>query len=77
MIKKGKVSAVLDDGKRVTVTPNSGGIVTAPLVVPFFLIGAVPVNTSVIYAVLEDNTGILLARSDGDWNHDLQHSEGG
>jgi hypothetical protein len=68
MIKKGKVSAVLDGGKLVTITPLSGGIVTAPLVVPFFLIGAVPVNTSVIYTVFDDNTGIVLARSDGAGN---------
>lgn len=68
MIKKGKVSAILDGGNLVTITPLSGGIVTAPLVVPFFLIGAVPVNTSVIYTVFEDNTGIVLARSDGAGN---------
>lgn len=68
MIKKGKVSAILDGGKLVTITPLSGGIVTAPLVVPFFLIGAVPVNTSVIYTVFDDNTGIVLARSDGAGN---------
>jgi hypothetical protein len=68
MIKKGKVSAVLDGGRLVTITPLSGGIVTAPLVVPFFLIGAVPVNTSVIYTVFDDNTGIVLARSDGAGN---------
>lgn len=77
MIKKGKVSAVLDGGKSVTVTPHSGGIVTAPLVVPFFLIGAVPVNTSVIYTVFDDNTGILLARSDGEGNYSLQPIDGG
>lgn len=77
MIKKGNVSAVLDGGKRVTVTPVSGGIVTAPLVVPFFLIGALPVKTSVIYTVFDDNTGIVISRSDGDWNHSLQPIDGG
>ena len=69
MIYKGQVSAILDGGKTVTVTPYSGGIVTFPLVVPFFLIDALPVNTPVVYAAFDDGTGIVLARADGDWNH--------
>lgn len=77
MVKKGKVSTLSDDGVTVTVTPFSGGIVSAPLVVPFFLIGALPVGTPVVYSVFEDNTGIVLARADGDWNHQLQEIEGG
>ena len=77
MVKKGKVSTLSKDGATVTVTPFSGGIVSAPLVVPFFLIGALPVGTPVVYSVFEDNTGIVLARADGDWNHQLQEIEGG
>ena len=69
MIHKGQVSAVLNGGNHVTVAPYTGGTVTFPLVVPFFLVDALPVNTPVVYAIFEDNTGIILARADGEWNH--------
>ena len=69
MVLKGKVSSVLNNGNMVTVAPYAGGTVTAPLVVQFFLIGALPVNTPVIYTLFDDNTGIVLARMDGEWNH--------
>ena len=69
MVLKGKVSSVLNNGKMVTVTPYAGGTVTAPLVVQFFLVGALPINTPVAYTIFEDNTGIVLARMDGEWNH--------
>lgn len=67
MINKGIVSAVSPDGK-VSVTPHSGGIVTAWLVVPFYLIGQIPVGTPVIYTAFPDNTGIVIHREDGTGN---------
>ena len=72
MVYKGKVSTISNDGKTVMVTPYAGGIVTAPLVVPFFLIGALPIGTPVVYATFDDNTGIVLSRADGGWNNSLQ-----
>lgn len=75
MVHKGKVSTVLNGGKSVTATPYAGGTVTAPLTVPFFLIGALPVGTPIAYVVFEDNTGIVLSRMDGDWNYSLQEVE--
>lgn len=77
MVLKGKVSAILNGGAAVTVTPYGGGVVTVALTVPFFLIGALDVNIPVAYVVFEDNTGIVLARMDGEWNHSLQLVEGG
>lgn len=77
MVLKGKVSDILNGGAAVTVTPYGGGVVTIPLTVPFFLIGALDVNTPVAYVVFEDNTGLILARMDGEWNHSLQTIEGG
>lgn len=71
-VYKGKVSSSTVDDMRVSVTPYGGGIVTPPLVVPFFLIGAVPVGTEVAYTIFEDNTGVILCRMDGGWNHSLQ-----
>lgn len=66
MIYKGIVSAVDPDGKRASVTPHSGDIVTAWLVVPFYLIGRLSVGTPVIYTVFDDNTGIIIHREDGE-----------
>ena len=71
-IQKGKVSTVAVDTAHASVTPYNGGIVTPPLVVPFYLIGAVPVGTEVAYTIFEDNTGVILCRMDGGWNHSLQ-----
>ena len=71
MVQKGIVSAVLNGGGAVTVTPYAGSTVTAPITVPFFLIGALPVGTPVAYVVFEDNTGIVLSRMDGAWNGSL------
>lgn len=71
MVQKGKVSAVLNGGKAVTVTPYAGNTVTTPITVPFFLVGALPVGTPVAYVVFEDNTGIVLARMDGESNETL------
>lgn len=71
MVQKGKVAAVLDGGKAVTVTPYVGSTVTAPIVVPFFLIDALPVGTPVAYVVFEDGTGIVLSRMDGAGNQNI------
>lgn len=71
MVQKGKVSAVLNNGKAVTVTPYAGGIVSAPITVPFFLVGVLPVGTPVAYVLFEDDTGIVLSRMDGEWNGTL------
>ena len=68
MVQKGKVSAILNGGGSVTITPYAGETVTAPVTVPAFLIGALPVGTPVAYVVFGDNTGIVLARMDGQWN---------
>lgn len=71
-IHKGKISTIENGGKYVTVTPYNGGTVTPPLTVPFFLTDALPVNTPVVYVLFEDNTGVVVSRMDGEWNHSLQ-----
>lgn len=72
MIDKGMISAVSSDGKTATVVPAfSGSSVTFPLVVPFFLAGSLAVKMPVVYATFPDNTGVILARMDGEWNRDL------
>lgn len=68
MVQKGKISAISTDGKTAFVTPYVGSTVTTPLTVPFFLIGALPVGTPVVYVTFGDNTGIVLSRMDGEGN---------
>ena len=75
MVQKGKVSTVLDGGKAVTVTPYAGNTVTAPITVPVFLVGVLPVGTPVAYVVFDDNTGIVLSRMDGEWNKTIFSGE--
>ena len=76
MVQKGKISTVLNGGKSVTVTPYAGGTVTAPITVPYFLRGVLPVGTAVAYVIFEDNTGVVLSRMDGEWNEKLLSGEG-
>ena len=71
MVNKGTVSTIGEAQKTVTVKPYTGDIVTVPLVVPFFLYGSLEVGMPVVYATFEDNTGIVLARMDGEWNNSL------
>lgn len=72
MIEKGKISAILDGGKKVTIIPAfSRAVVSHELVVPFFLFECLEVNMEVVYAYFQDNTGIVLARTDGEWNHKI------
>lgn len=65
MLNKGKVSAIREGEAVATVTPFTGGIVTADLVIPFYLIGRIAVNDVVIYTMFADGTGIILHREDG------------
>ena len=68
MVQKGKVAAVLNGGRAVTVTPYAGTIVTTPIIVPAYLNGLMTVGTAVAYVLFEDNTGIVISRMDGGWN---------
>lgn len=71
MSQKGKISTIENGGKAVTVTPYKGETVTAKLTVPFFLYQCLEVDMPVVYASFDDNTGVVLARMDGEWNHKL------
>ena len=75
MVQKGKIAAVLDGGRSVTITPYSGSTVSPAIAVPFFLVDALPVGTAVAYALFEDNTGIVLSRMDGDINQNVFYRE--
>lgn len=70
MVKKGLISSIGEDGKTaVVILSNATNSVTFPLVVPFFLWDCLEINMPVAYADFEDNTGVILARMDGEWNH--------
>lgn len=77
MVNKGKVTDIINGGAAVIVKPYKGETVTPALAVPFFLAGALPIDTPVVYVTFEDNTGVVLSRMDGEWNHSLQVIEGG
>lgn len=71
-VSKGRISALHDGGKTVEVKPYTGEVVTARLVVPFFLFESLEIGMEVVYSSFDDNTGLVLARMDGEWNHDLK-----
>ena len=72
MINKGYVSDIKEAGRKATVVPAfEGTSVSVELVVPFFLWECLEVKMPVVYAVFPDNTGVVLARMDGEWNHKL------
>ena len=68
-VSKGTISALHDGGKTAEVKPYLGEVVTPRLVVPFFLFECLEVGMPVVYASFEDNTGVVLARMDGEWSH--------
>lgn len=72
MIEKGYISAILDGGKKVTVVPAfSSDVVSHELVVPFFLYKSLTVKMEVVYCWFQDDTGMVLGRMDGEWNHKI------
>lgn len=77
-IDKGMISAFKDDGAKAEVIPSSAkDSVTAPLTVPMLLRGNLSVNTEVVYAMFEDNTGIIIDRLDGKNTHQHEYTHGG
>lgn len=72
MIEKGLISTVSADGKTAFAVPSfSDAPVSAALTVPFYLVGSLTAGVAVAYAQFDDNTGVILARMDGDWSHNL------
>lgn len=66
MLDKGKISSITADGDKAAVIPSyTDSAVTFPLVIPESLKGNLNVNDSVLYAMFEDNTGIIIGRADG------------
>lgn len=78
MVDKGKISALKDGGTTAEVIPSqSSAAVTTTLTVPQLLQGNLSVNTEVVYAVFDDNTGIILDRLDGKNTHKHNYTHGG
>lgn len=72
MINKGFISTIVEDGKKAIVIPQeANGTTTFALAIPYFLLECLETNMPVVYATFEDNTGIVLARLDGEWNHKI------
>lgn len=72
MINKGFISNIVESGKKAMVIPQeASNTTTFPLVIPYFLLECLEVNMPVVYATFPDDTGIILARLDGEWNHKI------
>lgn len=74
MCDKGKISALIDRTHATVIPSFSDAPVTIELVIPFFLLECLEVGMDVVYAQFQDNTGVILARMDGEWNHKLWDS---
>lgn len=72
-IEKGKITSI--DGNTARVVPcNESGLVSAQVVIPWHMRGSagnIAKGTEVIYAVFDDQTGVLLMRADGNWGSSL------
>lgn len=72
MIYKGYISAILDGGKKATVVPAfSSNAVSHELTVHFTLLECLEIGMAVVCCGFPDNTGMVLARLDGEWNHKI------
>lgn len=65
MLDKGKISSITADGKAIVIPSDTDEVVTFPLVIPTNLDGMLSVNDYIVYAMFDDNTGIVLGRMDG------------
>ena len=72
-IEKGVISTIGDGGKTAAAVPSfSDTPVSATLTVPFYLIGCLEPGMAIVYVQFQDNTGVVLARMDGEWSHTLR-----
>lgn len=59
------------DNTRARVQPQAkAGLVSRPLTIPWWLrgeMGNLTKGTEIVYALFEDQTGVILSRMDGDW----------
>jgi hypothetical protein len=64
-IEKGKITSVYGSTARV-IPCSEAGLVSAQVVVPWYLrSGAISKGTEVVYAIFDDQSGIILGRADG------------
>lgn len=68
-IDKGTISSLKNGGTEAEVIPGAAkAAVSVPLIVPESLKNKLTAGTEVIYAMFEDNTGIILCRADGKYS---------
>jgi len=73
-IEKGSIASINGNMAKI-LTP--AGIVTVDIVIPWHLRGAagnLSKGVDVVYVVFEDRTGLIIGRTDGDWNYTLVQS---
>ena len=72
-IEKGVISSI-DNAKCIAtvIYGDARNAVTAELVVPWFLRdNFLQVNDKVVFARFGDNSGLILAKMDGEWSHKI------
>lgn len=70
-VNKGYVSAIIDKTHATVIPAFSDVPVSIELVIPWALWECLKVDMEVVYAQFPDNTGVILARMDGEWNHKI------
>lgn len=73
-IQKGLISTLVSKYEATAVICNAPGAVSCTLTIPFFLVDCLEVGMPVAFVEFDDCTGVVLARMDGEWNHDLEGS---
>jgi len=73
MVDKGVISALKEGGSKAEVIPaTSKSSVTTLLAVSEMLIDFLEVGDEVVYAMFDDNTGLVFAKLDGTWSHKVK-----
>lgn len=70
-VNKGKISVITDLTHATVIPMFSDTPVSVELVIPFFLKECLTPGMDVVYTQFPDNTGIIIARMDGEWNHKI------
>jgi hypothetical protein len=73
-VQKGRISGVLPSpadvrgfGTTARAIPDTGSLVTGPLVIPWRLRNGLKPGDAVVYAVFDDHTGYIFDRANGEF----------
>ena len=76
-INKGKISEIKSKTVATVVPTFSSVPVTADLTIPWYLWEGLEIGMDVAYVQFPDNSGLILSRMDGEWNHKIWQNPDG